>query len=397
MSDVPLIYLIAGEPSGDLLGGRLMRALVALTGGEVRFAGIGGPAMADAGLASLFPIDELTVMGLFEVAPRIPRLLRRMRETADAIRARRPAAVVTIDAPSFCAGVWRRLGPTEAKLIHYVAPSVWAWRPGRAAKLARRIDHLMTLLPFEPPYFERVGLPATFVGHPVVESGAAEGKGPAFRQRHGIAPEAPLVCVLPGSRPGEVRRLVRPFGDAVARLAERRRGLTVAVPTVSTVAAPVADEVSAWPIRTILLQDERDKFDAMAASDVALAASGTVTLELALAGTPMVVAYRMNPITHRLVRAMVRIEHAALVNILAGHEAVPELIQGKATPTRLAAALERLIGDPAARAAQRETFERIAERLRADEAPSFCAARVVLETIGQGAMMAQATNRQGDR
>jgi lipid-A-disaccharide synthase len=194
-----------------------------------------------------------------------------------------------------------------------------------------------------------------------------------------------------------VRRLVRPFGEAVARLAERRRGLAVAVPTVSTVAAPVADEVSAWPIRTILLHDERDKFDAMAASDVALAASGTVTLELALAGTPMVVAYRMNPITHRLVRAMVRIEHAALVNILAGHEAVPELIQGKATPARLAAALERLISDPAARTAQRETFERIADRLRADEAPSYCAARVVLETIGQGAMMAQATNRQGDR
>jgi lipid-A-disaccharide synthase len=304
---------------------------------------------------------------------------------------------VTIDAPSFCAGVWRRLGTTEAKLIHYVAPSVWAWRPGRAAKLARRIDHLMTLLPFEPPYFERVGLPATFVGHPVVESGAVEGNGPAFRQRHGIAPEAPLVCVLPGSRLGEVRRLLRPFGEAVARLAERRRGLAVAVPTVATVAASIVDEVSAWPIRTVLVRDERDKFDAMAASEVALAASGTVTLELALAGTPMVVAYRMNPITHRLVRAMVRIEHAALVNILAGREAVPELIQGEATPARLAAALERLIADPAARAAQRETFERIAVLLQADETPSLRAARVVLETIGQGAMMAKATNGQGDR
>ena len=354
MTDGPLIYLIAGEPSGDFLGGRLMAALKERTGGAVRFAGIGGEEMAAEGLTSRVKLDELAIMGVAEVLPRARIILRRVRETvADIIRLA-PQAVVTIDSSGFTWRVAQRLrGRGErVKLIHYVAPMVWAWRAGRARRMARWYDHLMVLLPFEPPYFEAVGLSCSYVGHPVVESGADRGDGAAFRRRHNIAADTKLLILLPGSRRGEVGRLLPVFAEAVALLAARYPDLRVVLPTTENVAAQVGEAMTRWPIPVIVLRGREEKFDAFAAGDVALAASGTVALELALARLPAVVAYRINRLTHAVVRRIVKIEHAHLLNLVLQRKAVPEFLQDECTPERLAAAATRLIDDKAAREAQ---------------------------------------------
>jgi lipid-A-disaccharide synthase len=349
-----LIYVIAGEPSGDALGARLMAALKERTQGAARFAGIGGERMAEQGLHSLVPLDELAVMGVVEVLPRAWRILRRVGETVADIVRLRPDAVVTIDSSGFTWRVAQRLRRQGQQLpiIHYVAPMVWAWRSGRARHMARWYDHLLALLPFEAPYFTAVGLPCTYVGHPVIESGADRGDGDAFRQRHGIAAGATLLAVLPGSRRGEVMRLLPPFAGAVALLAKRHPELSVVVPTTETVVQEVAAAVQGWAVPALVLRGERDKYDAFAASDAAIAASGTVALELALARVPAVIAYRVSPLTHALLRRIVKVEYANLVNLVLGRAVVPELIQQDCTPERLAEEVERLLEDPEARATQ---------------------------------------------
>jgi len=380
---VPLIFLIVGEPSGDVLGAKLMAALKRLGPADLRFTGLAGERMQAEGMRSLFSISDLSVMGLAEVVPRIPRLLGRMRQTARAIREARPDAVVSIDAPSFCAGVWRRLPKDRPRLIHYVAPTVWAWRPGRAAKLARTIDRLMCLLPFEPPYFEREGLKADFVGHPVLESAADQGDGKAFRARHTIASDARVLCLLPGSRRGEVRRMLPMFADTVALAAKKFPDLVIALPTVPAVANEVSAAVRAIAVRTVVVESDRDKYDAMAASDAALAASGTVSLELALARVPTVIAYRINPLTYAIVKHMVKVEYATITNLLLKREAVSELLQNECRPDRLAVEVARLIEDRAVRTAQMEAMAEALTMLGAGgEAPSERAARVVLTEIG---------------
>jgi lipid-A-disaccharide synthase len=218
--------------------------------------------------------------------------------------------------------------------------------------MARWYDHLMTLLPFEPPFFTAVGLACSYVGHPVVESGAERGDGASFRRRHDIAAAAKLVVVLPGSRRGEVRRLLPVFGASVQRLAARYRGLVVALPTTDTVEAEVREAVASWPVRVIVLRGRAEKYDAFAAGDVAVAASGTVALELALARLPTVIAYRVSPLTHALVQRIVKIAYAHLVNLLLQREAVPELLQERCTPERLAVETTRLLEDRPAREAQ---------------------------------------------
>ncbi len=378
----PLIFLIAGEPSGDALGARLMAALRRRTRGRVRFAGVGGEAMAAEGLVSLFPISDLAAFGLLEVVPRIPRLLRRIRETAAAARRLAPDAVVSIDAPDFSSRVWPRIRGQGAPLVHYVAPTVWAWRPGRAHRLARALDHLMVLLPFEPPIFEGAGLGCSFVGHAVLESGAGGGDGAAFRARHGIAPDAPLICVLPGSRRGEVGRLLPPFADALARLRERFAGLVAAVPVAPAVAGEVARATGRWPLPTIVVHGEAEKFDAMAAAEVALAASGTVALELALAGVPMVVAYRLNPVSWAVARRLVRVDYVNLINLLLDRPAIPELLQGDCRGALLAAAVTRLLEDEALRAAQGAAASAALAMLSPEHgSPSDRAADTVLKLI----------------
>jgi len=376
------LFIIAGEASGDALGARLMAALRGRTGGDIAFQGVGGALMVEQGLDSLFPMSDIAVMGIAEIAPRLPLLLRRLRETAAAIRAARPDAIVTIDAPEFCLGVLRRIGNREAVRIHYVAPTVWAWRPWRVGKFAWRLDHLMTLLPFEPPFFEKAGLPATFVGHPVVDGGAARADGARFRAARGIPPDAPLLCVLPGSRAGEIAQLLPPIAETVALLAARIPGLRVALPTLPHLGQRLRQAIAGWPVPVAVTDDEAARYDAMAAADAALAASGTVALELARCGTPAVIAYRVHPLTARIVRALVRVKYANLVNLLLDRPAVPEMLQEDCRPELLAPAVAALLADEAARTAQLAACaEAIALLAPQGMAPAEAAAETVLRVI----------------
>lgn len=380
----PLIFIVAGEPSGDVLGSRLMAALKKESNGDVSFAGIGGARMEEQGIKSLFPMSELSVMGAAEVIPNLPRILSRIRETATAVERMRPAALVTIDSPDFSFRVAKRLKGKGIKLIHYVAPSVWAWRPGRARKIARFLDHLLTLLPFEPPYFAAEGLASTFVGHPVVESGADTGNGADFRRRHGIKKKETLIAVLPGSRVGEISRLHRIFGDALFLLTKKHEDLRVVVPTVDTVAGMVRDACAQWSVPTLIVQGEKEKFDAFAAADVALAASGTVAVELAMARTPAVITYRINPITAWIVRRLIKVRFVHLVNIILDREVVPELLQESCRPDFLAAAIEDLLMDEARRRRQIEAYAEAVKQLGfGGPSPASRAAKVVLRVIAK--------------
>ncbi|MEE8393425.1 MAG: lipid-A-disaccharide synthase [Rhodospirillales bacterium] len=376
----PLVFLIAGEPSGDVLGALLMAALKET--GPVRFAGVGGPRMSEQGLDSMFEMSELSLMGLAEVLPHLPRLMRRIREAADGVRKSRPAVLVTIDSPDFSFRVAKRLKGEGVPLVHYVAPSVWAWKPGRARDIASFLDHLLALLPFEPPYFEAEGLACTFVGHPVVESRAGMGDGEAFRRRHGIPAAAPLVSVLPGSRHGETSRLLPVFSQTLSLLKQKRPDLRAVVPTLAAVSAEVSQAASGWPVPTKVIEGEDEKFDAFAASGAALAASGTVALELAMSGTPAVIAYKMNPLTAWLARRLIRVRFANLVNIILDRQAVPEFLQGDCRPQRLAAAIEELLDNEQVRRSQIADAKEAMSRLGlGGPSPSRRAAEVVLEII----------------
>jgi lipid-A-disaccharide synthase len=371
------LYLIAGEESGDILGARLMAAITARDPG-IRYAGIGGARMQAAGLErSLFPMRELSLMGLAEVLPSILRLKRRLDETLADIAARQPAALVTIDAPGFTLRVAARVHGS-LPVIHYVAPQVWAWRKGRARKLARIVDRLLCLLPFEPEVFRAVGLDARFVGHPVMESGMDRGDGQKFRAAHGIAPDAPLVAVLPGSRHAEVSRLLPAIFETLRRV--DRPGLRVVVPTVAAVDAEVRG--AEWPVAPIFV-DAATRAGALAASTAALCKSGTATLEVALAGCPMLVLYRLNPLTSLIARNIITVRFASLVNLLADREIAPEFLQEYCNPGLMAPELARLLEDPAAREAQRAGFREALGRLAAPGgvAPSEAAAAAVLEVI----------------
>lgn len=379
--EAPLVFLIAGEPSGDLLGVRLMTALTALCDGKVRFAGIGGEAMGAAGLNSLFPMQELSVMGLVEVLPRALPLLRRIAQTERAIRDMAPDVVITIDAPGFCFRLAKRLQGSDIPLIHYVAPSVWAWRPGRAVRVAALYDHLLTLLPWEPPYFERHGLACTFVGHPAVAE-APPSDGPGFRQRHAIPADALLLAVLPGSRQGEVQLLLPIFGEALQRLAGRVESLHAVVVTVPATADAVAAATAHWPLPTTVTE-AAERADAFAASDAAIAASGTVSVELAATRTPMVVCYRMAPLTAWIAKRLVRISYASLVNLALDEGAIPEFIQGNCTAGAIAAATEKLLVDPVARQTQIAALEKALTLLGTGSTPSESAARAVLDVIAE--------------
>ena len=376
-----LIYLIAGEPSGDQLGARLMRA-IRRRRPDATFAGIGGAAMAAEGCASLFPMSELSLMGLLEVLPRLRHLKRRIRETAADIAARRPAVVVTVDSPGFSFRVLRAIAALGIPRAHYVAPQVWAWREGRVKHYPGLWERLLCLLPFEPAFFARHDLPASFVGHPVLESGCDTGDAARFRARYHLAPDDRVLIVMPGSRRTEISRLLPILRATLERLAEP------VVPVVP-LAGPVADAVTAattrWTRRPILIAETADKHDAFAAAAAALTKSGTSTLELALAGVPMVVTYRANPITIWIVRRLALVKYASLLNLLSGREIVPELLQGDATPEKLAAALRQIL-TPDGAAAQRAAFAAPLAMLRApDGQPSDAAAAAVLDLIEQSA------------
>ena len=383
--DPPLIFLIAGEPSGDLIASRLMAALKRRTGNGVRFAGVGGPLMAEQGLESLFPFSELSMMGFLEVVPHVPRLLERIRATARAARRHRPAAFVSVDVPEFALRVARRLRGAGFPLIHYVAPTVWAYRPGRAAEIARFLDHVLCLFPFEPPYFEAEGLGASFVGHPLVEEPIESADGPDFRQRHGIGRAQPVIAVLPGSRASELRRHGTVFGATVSMLARRVADLRVLVPTLPQHRPAVEALTASWGAPVIVVEGKAEKYAAFAASDAALTVSGTATLELALGAVPMIVCYRVNPLTAAIVRRVIRVPHVAMPNIIADRRAAPEFLQNECTPGRLVPPLEELLGNADRRRDQIQSFRETAARLgRGGPPPSERAADAILDLIDAG-------------
>ncbi len=369
-----LIYLIAGEQSGDVLGARLMRAIAARRP-DIQFAGIGGTAMAERGLTSLFPLRELALMGLLEVLPQLRRLRARLRQTVADIAARRPDIVVTIDSPGFTLRVLRAIAPLGIKRVHYVAPQVWAWREGRVKHYPGLWDRLLCLLPFEPAFFARHNLPAVFVGHPVLESGADTGDAQNFRSRHNESGR--ILTVMPGSRRTEVSRLLPILGETLRRLPPD-------LVTVVPIAAPVADAVETgtahWPVKPILVRDTADKHDAFAASSAALTKSGTSTLELAMANVPMVVAYRVNPLTAAIAKRLIRVKYASIVNLIADRAVIPELIQDACNPDRLAQTLNALLDNPAAQQAQ-VAASLAALRPPGGLLPSEAAAEAVLDLL----------------
>jgi lipid-A-disaccharide synthase len=378
-----LVYLIAGEPSGDALGGRLMAALSARRP-ALRFAGIGGPLMQAQGLASLFPMRDLSLMGMMEVLPRLRQLRRHFDSTLADIAARKPALVVTIDSPGFTLRVLKAVAPMGIARAHYVAPQVWAWGEKRARSYPGLWDALLCLLPFEPAFFARHGLPARFVGHPVLESGADRGDAARFRARHAIGPDAVPLIIMPGSRRTETRPLLPILGRTLDLLRPQIPGLLPIVPVATAMGQIVAAGTADWNPRPIIVTDAAEKYDAFAAATAALTKSGTSTLELALAGVPMVVTYRLNPITAAAARRVMLIRYASILNLIADREVIPELIQQDCTPQRLAATLAPLLLDPAAAEAQRAGYRPLLAALRPPEGlPSAAAAEAVLGLLDQ--------------
>jgi lipid-A-disaccharide synthase len=378
----PLIFVVSGEASGDNLAGSLMQALKAKTGGRVRFAGVGGPQSERQGLQSLFPMRELSLMGLAEVLPHLPRLIKRLNQTVAAARQLEPDAIVTVDSPGFCLRLAHHLRGSGIPIIHYVAPQLWAWRPGRARKLSKRLDHIMALLPFEVSFFAKYGIPCTYVGHPAIESGVERGDGEGFRARHGLPQDVTLLCVVPGSRAGEVRRMLPVFGQALLLLKKSHPDLRAVIPVVPSTADVVKSMTQHW-LLDVIFADIAERHDAFAACNAAMAKSGTVTLELALAGVPMVVAYRVSATTAFIVRRMgVSVEHASLANLLAGRQVVPEFLQEECTAVGLAAAVHELLSSREAREAQAQGFRDVARVLgERTPPPSERAAKVVLDIV----------------
>ena len=369
------IFLVAGEPSGDRLGAALMEGLRTLAP-DIRFSGVAGPLMKAQGMGSLFAMDELSVMGIAEVLPRYFHLKRRIREVAEAVIESDAKALVTIDSPDFglrVAALVKAANPA-IRTIHYVAPSVWAWRPGRAAKMARHVDHVLALLPFEPPYMTAAGMSCDFVGHPVVAEPLANAAERAVFEGDG-----PLILALPGSRRGEVARLAPVLGEVMGRLAARHPGLRVVLPTVPGVAGLVQDAVAGWSVTPRIVEEAGLKRGAFAAADVAIAASGTVSLELAAVGCPMVIAYDMHPVTLWLMRRAALIDTVTLVNLVSETRVVPEFIGERCRADLIAPAVEAVLAEPdGQREAMRVTMERLG---RGGEPPGLRAARSVLSVL----------------
>jgi lipid-A-disaccharide synthase len=379
----PLVFLVAAEPSGDNLGAKLIAAIRAREP-AARFAGIGGERMATEGFRTLFPIGDLSVMGFVEVLPKLPAILGRLKRTAEAIRETQPDVVVLIDSPSFGLRVADRVRDTGVPVVQYVAPQLWAWRPGRAKKLAKRVDRILALFPFEPGFFAKLGLEAIHVGHPALEAGG--GDGAAFRAAHGIAADTKLVAVLPGSRRGLFARMAPVFAETLRLLALDRPAVEFVVPYVANTDALSAEFAATLPGRATRVASAEDKRAALAACDVGLSISGTSVLELAVARLPVAVGHRVNALSAFLARRLIRVGHVTLPNLIAGREVVAERLQDSCTPEALAADLARLLDDASARASMLAGFDEVCAKLGEAEIaqglrPSMRAADAVLAAL----------------
>jgi lipid-A-disaccharide synthase len=380
------VALVAGEHSGDQLGAKLMRALREARSGEVAFSGVGGEAMEAEGLSSLFPIADIAVMGVLPVLARLPTLIARIRATAAAIVAARPDALVIIDSPDFTHRVARRVRAALPRLpiVDYVSPSVWAWRPGRARAMRAYVDCVVALLPFEPESYRRLGGPrCVYVGHPLIERLGDLRPNPEEASRRASSP--PLIVALPGSRRSEVSRLMEDFGGALAGLRQSAGPFSLVLPTLPHIESDVRTLSARWPVQPTIALGEEAKYAAFRAARAGLAASGTVTLELALAQVPMVGAYKVSLIEEQL-KYLIKVPSILLPNLILGERAIPEKLQKDCAPAALSAALAGIVKDGASRTAQLDALARL-DRLMAlpdGGAPSAHAARAVMETIAAG-------------
>jgi lipid-A-disaccharide synthase len=378
-------FIVVGEHSGDQLGFKLMRALRGATGGNIEFSGIGGEAMQAEGLQSLFPLADISVMGVLPVIAKLPILLARIRQTVEAVVVARPDVLIIVDSPDFTHRVARRVRKALPGLpvVDYVSPSVWAWRPGRARTMRAYVDCLLALLPFEPAVHQKLGGPPCFyVGHPLIERLAELRPDAEGAARRASAP--PLIVALPGSRRTIVRRLMEDFGDALRLLAREIGAIDVVLPTTPHLAAEVAERAAGWSVAPRIVVGETAKLAAFRSARAALAASGTVTLELALAGVPMVGAYKVSRIEEPL-KYIVKAPSILLPNLILGERAIPEILQRECTPENLARALSGLVREGEIRSAQLQALSRLDSlmELPDGDTPSARAARLVLQTLAK--------------
>ena len=364
------LFIIAGEASGDALGARLIRALKARAAFELQ--GIGGPQMEAEGLKSQFPYGELSLFGFTEIVPHIPNILRRVNETARRIAAEKPDAVITIDVPGFSLRVAKKVKQLGIPLIHFVAPTVWAYKPERAEMMAEWYDLLLLLLPFEPPYFDRVGLKNAFVGHPLVEDAAAQ-------QPPAAIPHSLLM--LPGSRRGELRRHLPIFRETLEKL--NNPAITVTIPTLPHLKDAIIAATRTWPVQVKVVTEQAERLEAIRTAEVALVKSGTVALELALYNVPMIVTYRINPISAWMLRRIILVPYVNLVNLLLNRPAIPELLQEQCAPVPLAHAIKTLLENPEARKAQQQAMHEALQMIGLGQSPtpSEKAATAILEFL----------------
>ena len=378
---VKRIMLVAGEASGDALGGPLMAALSEQTSEIIEFSGVGGPLMIGQGLNSLFPISDLSVMGIAEILPRLRLILRRLKQTEKRARDIQPDLIITIDSPGFNFRLGERMKDSGIPIVHYVAPTVWAWKPKRAKKIAQFLEHLLVLLPFEPPCFEKEGLACTFVGHSAVSH--EKGDGPAFRARHNIPAAATVLGLLPGSRQGEVSRMLAVFIETAENLAEDIKDLVIVVPAVDHVAPAIRQAFAASHLKSVIVSGT-EKADALASLNGALAASGTVTLELTLNSVPTVAAYRMSALTMAIVKRMASVSSVSLTNLILDQEIIPEYLQQACTAANLVPAVRQILTSTTQRRKQIEAAEQVAKALGAGGIPpAKRAAKAVMALLDQ--------------
>lgn len=382
-----IIYLIAGEPSGDFLGAQLMKSLKNKSGREILFYGIGGKKMEEEGLSSLFPYQDLSMMGFVEILPHIPRTIAHINSTIADITIKQPDMVITIDSPGFCFRVVEKLRKADfqSKFIHYVAPTVWAYKEKRAEKCAKLFDHMFLLLPFEKPYFDKVGLDTTFIGHPAICE-RTSGNGKIFREKHNISENTLVLCLLPGSRKGEINRHMPVFARAVSMLSICYPNIAVTVAVPEYALPFLAPYLNNCPFRALIAEDEEDKKNAIAASNFAIVKSGTVSFEVAKAGVPMLISYRINKISAWLLRKILLIKflnvtkYVNIINILLKKEAVPELLQEHCHPLILASCANYILRTPEKQNRQKHNIEVALKQLipESGELPSNIAADKIL-------------------